>query len=198
MSDEASGAWQPDPERDVVLDSRTMRALAHPMRTRMVSLLRKHGPQTATGLAQRLGVNSGATSYHLRELAKAGLVTEDKARGNARDRWWRAAHRTTYFREEALFEQEPDASASYLRAVAQQYAENIFRAIDQLDTLPKTWRRAGTLSDYDFHLTAKQLEQLLGELEGVLAKYRTEPDAPRRRGARPVVVQLQAFPGEAQ
>jgi DNA-binding transcriptional ArsR family regulator len=190
--------WQPDPERDVVLDARTLRALAHPMRTRIVGLLRAHGPQTATGLAQRLGVNSGATSYHLRELAKAGLVVEDESRGNARDRWWRSAYRKTFFQDEALYEREPEAAQTYLRAVAQQYAENMFRAVDELETLPKNWRSAGTLSDYGFHLTPKQLQELLGELEGVLAKYRSEPDAPRPRGARPVAVQIQAFPREAQ
>lgn len=193
-----SKSWQPDPERDIVLDARTLRALAHPMRTRIVGLLRAHGPQTATGLAQRLGVNSGATSYHLRELAKAGLVVEDEGRGNARERWWRSAYRTTFFREEALYEREPEAAQAYLRAVAQQYAENMFRSIDDLETLPKNWRAAGTMSDYGFHLTAKQLEQLLEELEGVLAKYRSEPDAPRPRGARSVAVQIQAFPREAQ
>ncbi|WP_428995029.1 helix-turn-helix domain-containing protein [Kribbella qitaiheensis] len=40
------------------------------MRNRMLGLLRVHGPATATTLAERLGVNTGATSYHLRQLAE--------------------------------------------------------------------------------------------------------------------------------
>ena len=51
----------------------------------MLELLRM-GPSTASMLAREAGESSGATSYHLRELAKAGFVEEDPERGNARDR----------------------------------------------------------------------------------------------------------------
>ena len=61
----------------------------------MLGLLRSEGPATATTLATRLGLNSGATSYHLRQLEKHGFIVEDTSRGNARDRWWRAAHQST-------------------------------------------------------------------------------------------------------
>ena len=72
-----------------------LRALSHPLRLRILGLLRMDGPSTATALATRLGLNSGATSYHLRQLAQHGFVVDDEARGNARERWWRAAHQST-------------------------------------------------------------------------------------------------------
>ena len=72
-----------------------LRALAHPTRLRMLGLLRVDGPATATTLATRLGLNTGQTSYHLRQLAQHGLVVDDAERGNGRDRWWRAAHQST-------------------------------------------------------------------------------------------------------
>ena len=72
-----------------------MKALTHPVRVRMLGMLRIDGPATATTLAARLGLNTGATSYHLRQLAQHGFVVEDAERGNARDRWWKAAHRMT-------------------------------------------------------------------------------------------------------
>jgi DNA-binding transcriptional ArsR family regulator len=78
--------------RSVELDARTLRGLAHPLRARMVGLLRTEGPATATSLAARVGESSGTTSWHLRQLADAGLVEEDSHRGNRRERWWRAAH----------------------------------------------------------------------------------------------------------
>src|SRR3954451_3150177 len=65
-----------------------VRAAAHPLRLRLLELLRE-GPATASQLARRLGENSGATSYHLRVLAKHGLIEEEVERGNGRDRWWR-------------------------------------------------------------------------------------------------------------
>jgi DNA-binding transcriptional ArsR family regulator len=88
-------ATRPDPTSQIVLDASLLQALSHPMRTQIFELLQRYGPSTATGLAERLGVNSGATSYHLRQLAEAGLVIEDTDRGNARDRWWKAAYRGT-------------------------------------------------------------------------------------------------------
>ena len=69
-----------------------LKALSHPVRLRMLGLLRAEGPATATALAARLGLNSGATSYHLRQLAAHGFVEDDASRGNGRDPWWRAAH----------------------------------------------------------------------------------------------------------
>src|SRR5215212_10817955 len=77
----------------VVLDVKGLRALAHPVRVQLVGLLRRFGPSTATRLAERLGVNSGTASYHLRQLGAAGFVEEDTGRGNARERWWRSVHR---------------------------------------------------------------------------------------------------------
>src|SRR5262245_28458635 len=61
-----------DPEHEVLLNERSLRALAHPVRVKLLGLLRIEGPATATGLAEKLGLNSGATSYHLRQLAGAG------------------------------------------------------------------------------------------------------------------------------
>ncbi|HZO69517.1 MAG TPA: helix-turn-helix domain-containing protein [Kribbellaceae bacterium] len=194
MTDDRHVSWPVDPDHDVVLDVRLLRALAHPMRVRIVGLLRLHGPATATTLAQRLNVNTGATSYHLRELAKAGLVVEDESRGNARDRWWRAAHQRTYLDDPRLLEDDPDAAIGYLRSVAQVNAEATFRHLDELSSLPKDWQEVGTISDYAFDLTPGQVKRLLADVEAVLAKYRTDPDAKRPRGARTVAVQLQAFP----
>src|SRR5690349_8307900 len=73
---------------EAVLDAAALRALAHPLRIRILDELSAYGPLTATGLADRLGESSGATSYHLRQLEKHDLVREVKGRGTARERWW--------------------------------------------------------------------------------------------------------------
>src|SRR6187402_628900 len=70
------------------LETDQLRALAHPLRIRILDELSMYGPLTASGLGERLGESSGATSYHLRQLEKHGLVREDTTRGNARERWW--------------------------------------------------------------------------------------------------------------
>src|SRR5690348_9017820 len=64
-----------------------LRALAHPLRLQLLETLHVEGPATASQLARRLGESSGATSYHLRALHKAGMV-EEAERRNGRERWW--------------------------------------------------------------------------------------------------------------
>ncbi len=179
--------------QSVRLDGGLLRALAHPMRNRIVGLLRVFGPQTATTLAGRLGVNTGATSYHLRQLADAGLVVEDSERGNARDRWWKAAHQGTEFDAAELLQTEPELALGFLHGIGQTYAENMFRAIDEWQTLEPEWREATLLSDYLFHLTAAELKAMMAEVTAVLDKYRADLTAPMPEGASQVSVQLQAY-----
>ena len=65
-------------ERSVtrLTDPRALRAYAHPVRMRLMGLLRTEGPLTATRAADLLGESSGTCSFHLRQLAKYGLVEE--------------------------------------------------------------------------------------------------------------------------
>ncbi len=144
-----------------------LRALSHPVRLRMLTLLRGEGPATATTLAQRLDLNTGATSYHLRQLAQHGFIEEDTERGNARDRWWRAAHQSTRtdFREERIDDTDVEA---YLMTVAMLYADRTRAAVAEMPFLPQEWRRAGTLSDWEVHLTPAQAESLVQKLAEVI------------------------------
>ena len=92
------------------LDPRGLKVLAHPLRSRLLTALREHGPATATALAERLGTNTGATSYHLRKLASVGLV-EETDDGRGRERWWRAATEMHGWTERDVAG-DPDAEAA--------------------------------------------------------------------------------------
>ncbi len=76
------------PREERVLDASALKALSHPLRLEIYDLLSQYGAQTASSLAEHVGESSGATSYHLRELAKHDLIREVKGRGTARERWW--------------------------------------------------------------------------------------------------------------
>jgi DNA-binding transcriptional ArsR family regulator len=162
-------------EKQVRLDPTTLRGLAHPLRVRILGLLREHGPQTATTLAERLGQSTGATSYHLRQLAAYGFVVDDPSRNVGRERWWKAAHRRTSLDEESGV--EPAEAEGYLRAVAAQYAERVDRFLGDFAGLPAEWHRAWTLSDWRLRLTADEGRRLHEELFALLARYRGD-DAP--------------------
>jgi DNA-binding transcriptional ArsR family regulator len=187
-----------DPAQDVVLDARNLRGLAHPLRLRMLALLREEGPATATTLAQRLGESSAATSYHLRQLAAYGFIVEAEERGVGRERWWRSAHRSTYFDHSDDADDETRLlGEEYLRAVARGYATRIEGWVDSLATLPALWRDAGTISDYRLRLTPGQAADLMRELTALGLRYRDglpQPSAGDREPRAPVRFQFQVLP----
>ncbi|CAM5667492.1 transcriptional regulator [Streptomyces badius] len=159
--------------------------MAHPVRVRLVGLLRKHGPSTATRLAERLGVNSGTASYHLRQLGAAGFVEEDTQRGNARERWWRSVHRTTWFNDPELAEQEPEAALAYQQSVASIYALRTQQTLNELQTMPRVWRDRFDLSDWPLRLTPEETTALYQEFADVIGRYRR--DTPQPAATAPAV-----------
>jgi DNA-binding transcriptional ArsR family regulator len=179
----------------VHLDRAGLRALAHPLRARLVGALRLHGAATATALAHRLGTNSGATSYHLRQLAGAGLVEEDPDLGTARERWWRAAHRGTSFRD-TDFENDPDdrAAADWLVGhTARLHTRWHDDWLEERHTWPRAWRDVADQSDYWLHLTPDQLHALNLELHEVIQRHRDAGD-PADPAAERIVALWSSFP----
>ncbi|MFF2227763.1 ArsR/SmtB family transcription factor [Streptomyces globisporus] len=170
-------------ERSVVLDAKGLRAMAHPVRVQVVGLLRKHGPSTATRLAERLGVNSGTASYHLRQLGAAGFVEEDTERGNGRERWWRSVHRTTWFNDPELAEREPEAALAYQQSVASIYALRTRQTLNELQTMPRVWRERFDLSDWVLRLTPEETTALYQEVWEVIGRYRR--DTPENAATAP-------------
>ncbi|MFI9271431.1 helix-turn-helix domain-containing protein [Kitasatospora sp. NPDC052896] len=169
---------RPAMDEVAVLDAKGLRALAHPVRVRLLGLLRRYGPSTATRLAERMGLTSGATSYHLRRLGEAGFVAEDPERGNARERWWRAVHRTTSFNDLDLLDQEPEAVEAYLRSGLAVYALRGQRALDEIRTMPSAWQRVLDLNDWTLRLTPDEAARLRAELAELVGRYRRDtPEA---------------------
>ena len=177
------------------LDARTLRGLAHPVRVRLLGLLRIEGPSTATRLAERLRLSSAATSYHLRQLETYGFVTEDPTLGQPRERWWRAVHRSTTFDMRPSSDPEAaEAGETYLRGVARVYSDNVEAYLDERPQLPEEWQGAGTLSDIMLRLTADETEELTRELWSIVRRRREGDATDAPEGARRVTVQLQVFP----
>jgi DNA-binding transcriptional ArsR family regulator len=179
-----------------VLDAASLKALAHPIRVQLLGLLRQDGPSTATALGARLGESSGTTSYHLRQLAAVNLVVEDETRGNARERWWRAAQDSTELRVEDWTDDPAVRPAldAYMSAILSSYAARAQAFLDEADSWPKRWARAAEMSDYGLSLTATELARLNAGVQDLIRSYQREP----RKGDSPVVFQFQSFPRRPQ
>ena len=76
-----------------ISDMRMLRGLAHPVRNRILEEMASGGAMRATDVAERLAIPANHASFHLRQLAKYGLVEEapELAR-DRRDRVWRLVH----------------------------------------------------------------------------------------------------------
>ncbi len=169
-----------------------LKALTHPTRLRMLGMLRIDGPATATSLAARLGINTGAASYHLRQLAQHGWVVDDDSRGNARDRWWKAAHRSTLTERVDTDQVEArETTEAYLQSVVVVMTELLQRAVEELPLMPREWDEASTFSDWVVKLTPGRAKVLLETLIQTMTDFEAEED---EEEAVDFVVQLSTFP----
>lgn len=176
----------------VELDTAMLRALAHPLRVRILDLLNRDGPATATRLAERLGQSSGLLSWHLRQLAEPGLVVEDVDRGTKRERWWRSAHDSYRLRVADFLDNPALAGAVdvYLRtSVGQRYAAEM-RFVDELAEWRAQWQDKFSFDEDRLFLTPDETAALDAEVRAVIERYRRDS----RPGDTTVVTHWAAFP----
>lgn len=183
--------------RQITPEPAALKALAHPVRLRMLGLLRLDGPATASGLAARLGLNSGATSYHLRQLALHGFIDEDSERGNQRDRWWRSRHELTTFLTKHVEGEALDAGLAFQQAALNLQMQQMQAAHNAYPSLAPEWRKAFTVSDHTIALTADAAADLVGKIEALLTEAMAVAPpliAPLPDGVRPFSIILNAAP----
>jgi DNA-binding transcriptional ArsR family regulator len=159
-----------------VTDVRALRALAHPLRNRLLGQLRLNGPATASQLGRAVGESSGSTSYHLRQLAEYGFVEEVEGQGTARERWWRARHRMTSWQAADLLAQEggSEVQDEMSRLQIDQHARVLDAWHTQKEALGPEWAPVASLNDHGMRLRPDQARELADELNAVLDRWMTE------------------------
>ncbi len=176
-----------------VTDPRALKALAHPLRGKLLASLRTDGPSTASRLAELLGESSGSTSYHLRQLAAYGFVEELPDEGNGRDRWWRARHRSTHF-DTAAFLADPGGREAVEELTFRQLAQQqrlLANHVAESPHLDEEWRAAVSLNDWGLRLSPDAVRELSEELNAVISRWRETREEP---GQPFVSVLLDLFP----
>lgn len=150
-------------------DVTQLKALAHPVRMRILGLLRTLGPATATLIAQRLGLNSGATSYHLRQLAEHGFVEEAPDLGTKRERWWRAANQVTSVPEPDDPDDEGrDATDAFHHVVVSGLTQRMQAAAQRRGGESAQWRAVTSVSDALVAVTAEQARAIQERFEALV------------------------------
>jgi DNA-binding transcriptional ArsR family regulator len=174
-------------------DPRAMRALAHPARLGILELLHANGSCNATECAREVGGSPQAASYHLRALAKWGLIRH-AASDDGRETRWELAARSIHFRSSddspqyqtaaralgrRLLERDERLVSAYLAAEARQSPE---------------WRDAATFGGTSVYVTAEELHELARRFRDLIKDFERPDEADRPEGARRVQVVFRAFP----
>ncbi|MEV4199833.1 metalloregulator ArsR/SmtB family transcription factor [Micromonospora globbae] len=181
-----------------ISDPQVMRALAHPARlTIMEHLSSLPAGATATECAEIVGQSPSATSYHLRELAKAGLVEPAPSRGDARERVWRTVGSS--WEVDAGRDAEPDAVAAQTALIEAWLGRELDRSrgwLRRASTEPPEWYAAARLFDSQLLLTAEELTELNDAIDRLLEPYRKRTRTDPPAGARTVSIHYKALPVE--
>jgi predicted ArsR family transcriptional regulator len=179
-------------------DPRALRAYAHPVRMSLMGLLRTEGPLTATRAAELLGDPSITHPFHLRQLAKYGLV-EEAGGGTGREKPWRATTTSTAWDPAGGSTPETAAALGLLRTViAEGYFEQLMRWLESSPDQPAEWQQAAQLGDQILYVTAEELDDLGRRVLELVDEYFERQVKPELRppGARLVTWLHLAFPND--
>ena len=183
-------------QRSVQLtDPRALRALAHPIRLELMGELRRGGPLTATQAGERLGQSPASCSFHLRQLAKYGLV-EEAGGGRGRERPWRATAIVTEWASQAGDDETDAAGALLSRVVVERYFQSALDWLDRRDGEDREWVAVSDLSDAILYLTPQELGEVGDRVRASLEPYMRRFEEPELRpeGSRAISVIGIAFP----
>jgi DNA-binding transcriptional ArsR family regulator len=181
-----------------VTDGAVLAALAHPLRVALLYQLNALGSRTASQCAQALGETPANCSYHLRQLAKVGLVVRDEA-ADGRERPWRSVYTGLDLRP-AVDDPDPEVvtaaratRAALANAEIEEHARLAREYLRLEQRAAKEWREAGTGASYSLRLTAEELAGLVKTLDAAIRPYigLTRADPPE--DAQPVHLDLKAF-----
>ncbi len=175
--------------------------MSHPLRRRILDVLRADGPASVGLLADRLEVAVGSISHHLKTLHANGFVAPapDHAR-DTRESWWRSVPvRLSWSRLDFV----EGTSARELAEVAERvnverHIELIRASLDQRADRDPEWERAGMISDTMVAATPRQLEELSTELIAVVDAWRrrcaADSGGPPSEPSSPALIALYALP----
>jgi len=179
-----------------IADPRVMRALAHPARIEIVEYLNDTGLSvSATEVAGMVGLSPSATSYHLRELAKYGLVEQAPSRGDGRERLWRGKAHSLRI--------DPDPGESGAQAASEALVD-LYLQRDHARALawlarqaeePSEWREVATIMGQRLLVTVDEMRAINDKVRALVEPYQVRKrQAAPPPGARRVTVSYSSMP----
>ncbi|MFC5666318.1 ArsR/SmtB family transcription factor [Kitasatospora misakiensis] len=183
-----------------IRDTRALAALTHPLRRRLMDVMKLNGPATASVLSQTTGQAVGNISHHLRVLADAGLVEEvpELAR-DRRERWWQLVSNVVRWAHND-FEHDPATEAvadSAARLLLDRHMHFVRAWMVERESDGPDWRSGCSVSTETWmHLTPDEARRLAEELTTLLDRWASRPIPDDGQQRRPVFAFAHAVPAK--
>ena len=184
---------QPGQRGTPLHDPRVLRAIAHPVRNRILDELTATGPARAADLAAALGIPANSASFHLRQLAKYGVVAAaPEAARDRRDRVWKLTNDGGFAVNLRELEAAPETAAAgrvYRRSTTARTHELLEAALTPADD------RFRSVATDSLRLSQAEARELADELGEVVTRWtaRTRGRDPGRETYHLMTV-LQPYP----
>lgn len=179
-------------------DPVAIRALAHPLRHDLMSIIGRLGRATTADAARELGISHGLASHHLRQLAKYGFVEQVEGKDH-RERPWRMVA-TSYNWSKARATPKGSVAVDVLEQIFAERALEAFLDWQQRSKdWPEPWRKHAGVGQSSVYLTQAELAEIDEAFDALLMRYINERPiddvASRPEGSVPVSFTLFTVPG---
>jgi DNA-binding MarR family transcriptional regulator len=178
-------------------DPLAIRAVAHPLRLDLMSIIARLGQATTADAAREVGISHGLASHHLRQLAKYGFVEQVKGKDH-RERPWRLVA-TSYNWRKATETAEGSVAVDVLEQMnAERTLEAFLGWQQRRKGWPQAWHEHTGIGESSVYLTQAELAAVTEAFDAVLKPYIDERPiddlGSRPEGSVPVTFTLFALP----
>ena len=188
-------AYDPRP----MSDPRVLRAIAHPTRGRILDELGATGPMRAADVGEALGIPANQASFHLRQLAKYGVIQPaPEAARDKRDRVWKLADERGFRLDVKDIQKQPGGKAA-VSVFRQNKAAWAHRLVDEVFSFTQRKDSFSAIVDQTMKLTKDEAAEFMGEVDEVLARW-ADKTRGRSRDRRTYVFysMVQPYPEEGK
>ena len=173
-------------------DARELRAITHPVRLALLEALGLHEALTATEAGELIGESPTTCSFHLRQLAKYGFVTEAGA-GPGRRRPWKL---TTMDLRLSPGEGDTEmnvAAVALERMLVNRWFERFSEWEVSRSHYPVEWQRAAIGMEGLLHLTPSELAEFRANVVALLEPFVARNHDPSLRPSESLPVEVLTF-----
>jgi Helix-turn-helix domain len=176
-------------------DPSLMRALAHPLRWAILEALLHAGTLTATQAGDLLNETPANCAFHLRTLARYGLV-EEAGGGKGRERPWRRVDTGMNLSVSRLDPQAAAAGQVLDQFFVDRSLERARATLRGRGLWPAEWQDHAGQSENIVYLTPDEAEEMQQDMLRILRRFRERSQDPAARppGALPIEYLVLSYP----